>query len=144
MSGTQTWTNVQRRAAIFASKRVSTQPEVINVPVMTASNSKTMGDLANVYIMFRENLHLTYLMLVLRRATSFVVDNYLLVRLELVPELQTLLINYESMSKRLAVLEQVKSEPPIHQRSCTFFSFTTRFRSHSRFAFVVMAGAPSE
>ena len=29
------------------------------------------------------------------------------VRLELVPELQTLLTNYESMSKRLAALEQV-------------------------------------
>jgi hypothetical protein len=65
----------------------------------------------------------------LRRATSFVVDNYLLVRIELVPELQTLLINYESMSKRLAVLEQVKSK--LH-----LFSPSTRYHSHSRFAFM--------
>lgn len=66
----------------------------------------------------------------LRRATSFVVDNYLLVRIELVPELQTLLINYESMSKRLAVLEQVKSK--LH----LFSPLSTRYHSHSRFAFM--------
>ncbi len=51
---TQTWTNAQRQAATFASKLVSTQPEVINVLVMTASNSRTTGDLANVHIMFRK------------------------------------------------------------------------------------------
>lgn len=36
------------------------------------------------------------------------------VRLELVPELQTLLANYESMSKRLTVLEQVRNFKQSH------------------------------
>lgn len=46
------------------------------------------------------------------------------VRLELVPELQTLLANYEAMSKRLAVLEQVK-ENIIHQIEVVSFRLMT-------------------
>lgn len=125
---TQTWTNAQRRAATFASKLVSTQPEVINVPVTTASNSRTTGDLANVYIMFPK-IYIRLSIAGLGRATSSHVDNYFLVRLELVPELQTLLINYESMSKRLAALEQVKQKAP-PSTNCTHFSI----HFHSRFS----------
>lgn len=107
------------------------------MPVTTASNSRTTGDLANVYIMFPK-IYIRLSIAGLGRATSSNVDNYFLVRLELVPELQTLLINYESMSKRLAALEQVKQKAP-PSTNCTHFSI----HFHSRFSFVAMAGAPS-
>lgn len=43
----QTWMNVQHPAAMFASKRVSIPPEVINVPVTRVSSCKTTVDPAN-------------------------------------------------------------------------------------------------